>query len=328
MRTETSILLAGVGVGALMWGCDRSGADLLPQPNDKFPAVIEMGELQVLATGTAPDFTPANCNATDENGAYNCYYGQLSPTDGVTQGGATFNFKGTGGNVCVMVDPEALFWNQFIGTTDAAILWGYPDRADDDGDLDIFGGLSTYYTGSPGLEIGDFESYYTDSLGRQIAIDYVECFNESPYFAGEEAHAGRGTPEFCDINTDGREGILYTIVLETFSVPHNDGILAFGTAVVEGRCNNVTSGVQGATGVGECTMMGETMDLDGNVKACSTQLETAFCLNDANSADKVLSSFCCLNPDACGDNPPDDLCRGLDLDAFKAKYPELVDCGG
>ncbi|NOY24322.1 MAG: hypothetical protein GXP62_00470, partial [Oligoflexia bacterium] len=112
MRTEHSILLAAVGASVLMWGCDRSGADLLPQPNANFPAVIEMGELQVLASDEAPDFTPANCNATDENGAYNCYYGELSPTDGVTQGGATFNFRGTGGTVCVMVDPEALFWNQ------------------------------------------------------------------------------------------------------------------------------------------------------------------------------------------------------------------------
>lgn len=325
MRTEHRLVLL-LALGA---GCDRSGQELLPQPNDAFPAVLEIGELQVLATDSETVFDPSACNEQDENGAYNCYYGQLSPTDGVTIGGATFSFTGTGGEVCVVVDPESLFWNQFIGSSDAAYLWGYPDIDDDDGDLDLFGGLSSYYTGSPGVELGDFSGFYTDSLGREIEIDYVECFNESPYFEGEEAHAGRGAPEYCKIDTTGREGILYTVVLETFSVPRDDGILSFGTVVLDGECGS-TGGLGGAAGITECTMMGDAVEIDGSVRDCSMERELAFCLNgeEGASSKKILSRFCCQNPSACGDDPPDGFCDELEMDTFCTEYPELCGCEG
>lgn len=314
---------------ALAAGCDRSGMELLPQPNDAFPAVLEIGELQVVTPESGSLFSPGDCNEQDADGAYNCFYGQLSPTDGVTLGGATFNFKGTGGDVCVIVDPEALFWNQFISSSSSSLVWGYPDLDDDDGDLDLFGGLSSYYTGSPGLELGDFSGFYTDSLGREIEIDYVECFNESPYFEGEEAHAGRGAPEYCKIDTAGREGILYTIVLETFSVPRDDGILSFGTVVLDGACGGA-GGLSGVAGVSECTMLGEAIDIDGNVRDCSVEREYAFCLNseDGNSSERILSRFCCLNPSACGDDPPEGLCEELELDTFCTDYPDLCGCEG
>jgi len=327
MRSETALLLT-LGLASLV-ACDRSGTELLPQPNDNFPSVLEVGQLQVVSVADLSSASSSSCNQQDADGAYNCYYGDLSPTDGVTQGGATFEFKGTGGKVCVMVDPEAVFWNQFIGSEDAAIQWGYPDNNTDDGDLDLFSGLSTYYTGSPGIEIGNFKGYYTDDLGRQIAIDYVECFNESPYNVGVEAHAGRGSPEYCTIDTAGREGILYTVVLSTFSVPLDDGLLSFGSAVVDGKCSAIGGGVGGGSGIDECTLQGEALDEAGNTKECTTELEQAFCLNSTESSSAhVLTRFCCLHPDMCGpsDASTAEMCANEDLDNFCLDYPQLCDC--
>lgn len=306
-------------------GCDRSGLDLLPPQSDLAPKVVELGELQVLSGDDVPSpFTPSNCNSEDEEGRLNCYYGMVSATDGVEVGGATFGFRGTGGNVCVVVDPEAVFWNKYIGGSDSSGVWGYPAPTVNSGDLDLFGGLSSYYTGSPGVEIGDFKGFYTDSLGRQIEIDYVECYNSSPYDSTVEAHGGRGAPEYCTIDTSGREGILYTIVLETFKVPNDDGLLAFGTTVLDGSCGGGGGLVGGGGAITECSLLGESLDDAGNTLPCSVGLELAYCLNIEEAASaRVLSRFCCSFPEMCGDNPDAEICADHSTTEFCDEYPDV-----
>ncbi len=317
--------LVGLAAVSILAACDRSGLELLPAQNENVPTVVELGELRVLAADERPSvFTPSDCNQVDEDGRYNCYYGMVSATDGVEVGGATFGFRGTGGEVCVLVDPEAVFWNKYIGGADSGGVWGYPAPALNSGDLDLFGGLSSYYTGSPGVEIGDFSGFYTDSLGREVEIDYVECYNESPYDETVEAHGGRGAPEFCTINTSGREGILYTIVLETFKVPNDDGLLAFGTTVIDGPCESGGGLMGGANGPGECTMIGESIEESGATRACSAGLELAYCSNiDSPASARVLSRFCCSYPDMCGDNPPEGICEDHSKDVFCAEFPDI-----
>lgn len=316
-------MLAAAALAVGLVGCDRAADDLLPQANEAAPQIIEIGELPVLPQSATDEISATYCDS--EGDAPNCYYGQVRATDGTTVGGATFTFKGTGSPVCVVVDPESLTWNQYIGAGSSTVTWGYPDNNADDGDMDLFGGLTSYYTGSPGIEIGDFSGFYTDSLGREIEIDYVECYNESPYTGGE-AHAGRGAPEFCTINTAGREGIDYTVVLETFSVPRDDGLLAFSAAVFEGRCTNQTDSI-GLAGITECTMTGEARTESGELRECSRQLEFAYCLNTNQPSKQYLTGFCCANPGVCGDDPPDGICSEIDVGAFCDDNPSLCNCG-
>lgn len=320
------VLVLGV-VGTLLSACDRTGTNLLPPANSDYPQINEIGELKVLSSSERPStFTPDFCNV-QEDGKYNCYYGMVSATDGVTKGGATFTFRGTGGNVCVLVDPEAVFWNNYIGGGASAQAWAYPSSTANDGDLDLFGGLSSYYTGSPGIEIGDFKGYYTDSQGRRIEIDYVECYNASPYSSQREAHSGRGAPEYCTINTTGREDILYTIVLETFKVPADDGVLSFGTAVYSGSCTSSSGGFGGGGSSlpSECTMLGEAIDVSGNIIDCSVGRELAYCENTdgTGSRARVLNRFCCSFPEMCGEPTDPEICAEVDKDVFCADYPDI-----
>ncbi len=300
-----------LAVGTLS-GCDRSGLDLLPQPSVDLPSVVEIGDIQVLDPTEYGEFLDLThpyagydglgvsqtdpwgwCKTPGLNGEdYRCYYGQIGATDGVNSGGATFTFKGTDGPVCVMVDPETVFWGPSIEPTDIDLEYTYPDSYIDDGDLDLYGGLSSYYTGSPGIEIGDFTGYYTDSLGREIEIEYGACFQYGFYSVIDYAHAGRATPEYCTIDTSQRLGVEYTVVLDTFSVPLDDGALSFGVVVVEGDCSLYTPN--------ECTIAGESLvaDADGGteLRSCTDRLESAFCAKD-------MLNFCCANPEMCGDLP-------------------------
>ena len=194
---------------------------------------------------------------------------------------------GTGDDVCVVLDPETVFWNQAIAPTamQSEEPVRLPDYFDDDGDLDLFGGMSSYYTGSPGVEIGDFRGFYTDSKGELIEIQYGEC-NQIGYGGVDGAHAGRAKPEFCTIDTDQQEGVEFTIVMETWAVPLDDGVLSFGVAVMDERCPRVDTS--------ECFIRTESLDDDGNPKYCTDKLEAAQC-------DSKLGPFCCANPEMCGD---------------------------
>ena len=161
-------------------GCDRNAKELVPQPSDKFPGIIEIGELEVVdpdtlnllldkQQGTMPYITPNLDSAGQalydelypEGTPKPYYYGQLGQADVGKQGGATFTFTGTGDELCLIVDPETVFWSRSIAQ-DLELEFAYPDFYNDDGDVDLFAGMSSYYTGSPGIDIGDFTGYYTD----------------------------------------------------------------------------------------------------------------------------------------------------------------------
>ena len=124
----------------------------------------------------------------DENGNPYCYYGLLGQAPTGVKGGATFTFRGTGDRVCIVTDPETVFWNTAVASVNPDDKYSYADLEQDDGDIDLFAGLSSYYTGSPGVELGDFKGFYTDSLGNSVAIEYGECFQYGAQSGMNNAH--------------------------------------------------------------------------------------------------------------------------------------------
>lgn len=259
----------------LLAACDRSGTYLVPQQTD-VPPVLELGELDVV---TEIDWA--------STGASFATYADVGAPEPGAQSGVTFTFRGTGDKVCVVVDPEAVYWNRSVAATSPSPTYSYPDNYLDDGDLDLYVGLSANYTGSPGIELGDFEGQYTDSLGNVVTIEYNLC-ETTGYYGQTPAHAGRATVEYCTIDTEGREGIEYTVLLKTFSLPIDDSILSFATVVYEGSCRNID----------ECTLPGESgaelLDEGGNRLVGFDELEEAYCSNEMNA-------FCEAWPEMCGD---------------------------
>lgn len=284
----------GVLVLAALAGCDQSGLDLVPLPNDDFPYVVEEGLVQVITEDQLSDVSPDWCAEDPDN--LRCVYDNVGAAPAGVHGGATFTFKGTGGDVCVIVDPEAVFWNSSISPTKFDGTYGYPDNSRDDGDMDLFAGLSSYYTGSPGVELGDFKGYYTDSAGHTVEIDYVEC-TQTGSRGQDDAHAGRGAPEACTVDTSEREGVEYTVVLQTFSVPLDDAALSFAAVAVEGDCLSDLS-------VTECTLKNEALDATSGASLdWFGGLESAYCGG-------AQAQWCCENPDYCGVEPVD-YCEAL-----------------
>ena len=223
--------------------CDHDGTAYIPQPNADYPFIQDLGEFRVIseeeygADGYTPDSDAAR--AEDEEGRKGVHYGGLgAPTNLAYYGGATFQFKGTGGSVCVVMDPESVFWNQARAPDADSTKYVYQDLYEDDGDLDLNVGLTAYYTGSPGVEMGDFELLYTDGAGVDHSLAYNECHQAGYY--GDDVHPGRATVESCSINTSGKEGISYTGVIDTFMLPIDDNVTHFAVAVFDGACGNFT----------------------------------------------------------------------------------------
>jgi hypothetical protein len=306
------LFTASIAILSALTGCDRSGSELVPRPSDAFPGVIEAGELRVISTTELEELQSIGPDYCEDDGSgKRCLYGQVGATEQGKKGGATFTFTGTGTDVCIITDPETVFWNTSIALSGRKEKYAYPDNTIDDGDIDLQAGLSSYYTGSPGVELGDFAGYYTDSLGREIEISYSEC-TQTGYQGQSDAQAGRATVEYCDVATSGREGVQYTVVLSTFSVPLDDGVLSFGAVVVEGKCSSRDISPS------ECTIMGESLDEDGTTRSCTESMEAAACLQDGAN----IANFCCANPEMCGEQP-DDVCVDFDRDAFCAEEPGL-----
>ena len=266
----------------LLSGCDRSGTDLVPVPTPGIDPVLELGELPVIDSET--------WDSTGDHESLITYAAIGAPEPG-EKSGATFTFRGTGEKVCLIVDPEAVFWNTSVaemGTTEA---YAWPDNYLDDGDLDMMAGFSANYTGSPGIELGDFYGFYTDSLGNTVEIEYNLCESVDRY-GNTPAYAGRSTTEYCTIDTEGREGIEYTVLLKTFALPIDDSVLTFGTVVREGGCRNID----------ECTIPNESRDAlvesDGTVttepREGYAELESAYCNGQ-------MYTYCSENPDMCGE---------------------------
>lgn len=310
------------------FGCDRKGTDLLPS-NSNFEPVITIGALDVLSpleyaaygnSANPHDWCQGPVDQDDDgvddtNGVQRCFYGQVGMPEAGIRGGASYTFEVPTGlqavgvdrstgeteyeavtDVCIIVDPETVFWNHSVAQLERETKPLIADYFDDDGDMDLFVGMSSYYTGSPGVELGDFRGYYTDSLGRTIEIEYGECIQRGQTFG--EHHSGRAALEYCDIDVEGREGVQFTVVLGTFSVPLNDGALSFGTMVYGGRCSDIVS-----TPAEELVIRQESLEpTDGFVPtACTPELEIA-------TIGGIEQDFCCVHPGMCSDRAPEDAC--------------------
>ena len=277
---RSSILILSL---TLLSACDRSGAYLVPQPTEGLDPVLELGDLPVLTEAEWDDASSRHEVIT--------YSDIGAPLPGESSG-ATFTFRGTGDKVCIVVDPESVFWNSSVATNNPSETYSYHDNYLDDGDLDLKAGFSATYTGSPGIELGDFYGQYTDSLGNTVELVYNLCENVD-YYGDSPAYAGKANAEYCEIDTEGREGIEYTVLLKTFSLPIDDSILSFATAVYDGGCRNID----------ECTLRYESRDvwvegetINATVRDGFEELEQAYCDND-------MYNFCVANPDLCGDPP-------------------------
>ncbi len=255
--------------------CDRDGRDFWVNASNVEP-VVDLGTIETIAVQDIED------NDSELTGLPGLVYAQVGAADNPsTRSGASFQFFGTGGPVCLFLDPEAIFWNQSI--SEEGGTYTYEDRFTDDGDLDMYAGLSAYYTGSPGVQIGDFKLPYTDPLGIEHTIDFNECNRDV-------TPNGRATYERCEINTENRVGIPFTVLLRVFSHPIDDGVLNFGVAVVDGPC-------EGGFRPSECSIRNEVglgEDVDG-----FGALEDAFCGPDFND---YCESYLASNPN--DPNPP------------------------
>lgn len=291
----------------LVTGCDYSGDFLFAQP------VEGLDDIWVLTAENGDLLTPATVTTIDEIRAATIY-AEVGAPQTTAGGGVTLDFLGTGGPVCVWMDPETVTWNQAVAAQQPpdsmAAKFAYPDNVFDDGDLDMVGGRSVYYTGSPGETIGDFKVSYEDSLGHEVPIELVSCPSTFDVF-DDLATAGRGFPEFCDIPiTD--LGVSYTVLLETWAAPLDDDRLSFGVVVVHGPCTGTNSlesaafgGLGGSKLLDECLLTGESLVPEPNefgphygfdaaahrIWPESMAFETQFCL-DIAAADYQMRNYC------------------------------------
>lgn len=231
-------------------GCDYSGDFLFDGAIEGVRGIDHLGTLE-----------PANIeSAADVEGAV--IIGEIGPTGTAAKGGVTFTFEGTGDSVCIFVDPEAVFWNQSVAVRNPNTRYQYPDNPFDDGDLDLYAGFATYYTGTPatqenGGEIGDFFVRYEDSLDEEIQVALNECVITS-MLQDSGGHAGRGSPEYCTIRNT-QPGVSYVGLLETFSVPIDDRRLGYGLLLANGTCSSLLSNGQPSFGNDECLIRGEAV---------------------------------------------------------------------
>jgi hypothetical protein len=290
-------------------GCDLS-ADFL------FSGNIEGVEdvLAIEGDDGTPFITPAAITQYSDIAA-NARFAEIATSRTAQLGGASLEFLGTGGPICVWVDPELAYWNQAIGDAsgEGERQYTYPDNVFDDGDIDLTGGLSVFYTGTPGEVMGDFVVFYEDSLGNEVPVPLVECLppgdptNPATVFA-----AGRASSEYCDIPAT-RLGAAYTIAMTAWAVPLDDDRLSFGFLVAEGSCQDLVDltkaalfdgGLQGQpndTQMAECVITGESLRPedpgphigrpDDLVWEGSIDFEHAFCGATVNDADP-LDRFC------------------------------------
>ncbi|MCB9795514.1 MAG: hypothetical protein H6741_22640 [Alphaproteobacteria bacterium] len=289
-----AFLIALTSLSVLV-ACNRDGRDYVPGPVDGFPgiAILNEGEdVEVIPQEQWVDGAVRPVSAI--------YHTLGTPTSGYF-GGSTLTFMGTGGDVCVIVDPESVWWNQSVAASGANSTWAYADNYLDDGDMDLEVGLSAYYTGSPGLEMGTFEQPYEDSLGNMVTIEFNECV-----LVGSRsqvgAHAGRARPEYCTIDTSLHPDRQYTVALTTWSVPKDDYLISYAVAVFDGACddtfevganNRIPLLDPAQLGDVECALLGESRDEDGNIRAGFDDLELAFCAGEQ-------AEYCEANPGMCG----------------------------
>lgn len=242
---------------AALTACDYTGDWLFGQ---LVPGVDDVYHLYPSDGSDA--FVPVVVATIDDIDA-NVVYAEVGPAQTTAGGGVTANFLGTGGSVCVFVDPEATAWNEAVAPSpaEAARRFAYPDNVFDDGDIDLTVGQSIFYTGSPGVEIGGFVVTFNDELGHPVELSLQECTSVNLNGDAVAGGGGRGTPEYCTI-TSTLPGASYTILMKTWSTPLDDDRLAFGFLLTDGSCNDLLEAggaVTDAAALEECVIRGEAL---------------------------------------------------------------------
>ncbi len=235
-------------------GCDYTGDWLFAAGVEGVDDVYEL-----LAPDGSAEFVPVDIQVVEDIAA-NVVYAEVSASTSTAGGGVTATFRGTGNSVCVWVDPETVYWTQAVAAkpTDSSKKYDYPDNLFDDGDIDLTVGQSLFYTGSPGVEIGDFKVNYDDQLGNPITISLQECV-QTDYYGDPFGSGGRGTPEYCTINST-LPGVSYTILMRTFSTPLDDDRLSFGFLLTDGTCASlINTGDVGTPAQEECLIRQESI---------------------------------------------------------------------
>lgn len=273
-------------------GCDHTGFAFRPEVSDA-PAVSDLGQILPL---NLDDWTLSGRDAAafPDSIIYSEVGADENPGN-VT--GATAHFTGTGGNVCLVVDPEAVYWARSLATSGAG-RYKFDDDYTDDGDIDMDAGLTAFYTGSPGVEMGDFKATYSDEAGVDHEIEFNECV-QTGYGGSGDVHAGRATVEECVINTDQHAGVEYTVALRTFALPLNDSRLGFAVGAFDvgtGKCDSIYSDETHTADVDnpECLFENEgTLGAEND----RTGIEDAFCQGIS-----AVNSYCELH--VADENPP------------------------
>jgi hypothetical protein len=310
MRHASSFLL----LAALVGGCDIDQSRFVPDVIEGVPDAPDFGVVELVTY----DVETVDVDQLLADIRANTIYAEIGPTGTSLQGGATLSFTGTGGDVCVLLDPELLSWVQSVSPSNPLEDFVYPDNLFDDGDLDLRVGQSVFYTGTTGQIIGDFVIRFEDSLGvetlqNQNACIYPGSSPDFPIYFG-----GRGALETCAVEST-IPGTSYTVVMETFSLPIDDARLAFGVALIEGDClqlDQVLASRMSDFYLRECIIRGEAVKPGSVQGALATQaglagptwlgedevpswegsreFEQSFCnLGEAEAADRdKLAAFC------------------------------------
>lgn len=258
MRSAIKTTALLVASAATLGACDYTGDWLFAGFVEGIPGVYH-----IYAEDGGQYLTPIPRDSSADEIEAATMYLEIGPEPGAALGGVTFNFLGTGGPVCVFVDPETAAWNNSVAAEQDEVqrAWSYPDNPFDDGDLDVFVGLSAYYNGSPGVAMGDFRVTYSDSLGNEVPIELSECSNTNVFDDPGRFFSGRGMPELCNLSyTD--PGISYTAALSTFSTPLDDDRLGYGLLLFDGTCDTLLetmSATEGDSATLECVILGESL---------------------------------------------------------------------
>lgn len=200
---KMKIVLPLLSAAVLVVACSRPFPGVLQSGGDA-PLIVDLDATSPIVVGSASETT----------------FTVRGPSKGAGEiGGATGTFVGSTSTsgMCVILDPE----NAWDGAYD------------DDGDSELYVGLTADYTGTPGVRLGDFNGVYVDPLGVSHVLDKNLCV-QFDQFGDPGAHGGLAAAEFCTVNTT--PGSSYTVMSKTFSVPTNDDTLLNSVRVSDGPC--------------------------------------------------------------------------------------------
>lgn len=274
MTTFDLIRFGTVGAGLLaLVGCAYDSDFVFAKPSE-VEGIIDLGEIE-----------PAEVTGLQDAQAA-VIFGEVGATGSSARGGVTLSFRGTGGPVCLWMDPELIAWNTSVSTQSPISNFLWPDNPFDDGDLDMAAGLSVYYNGTPGQEVGNFQILYEDQLGNRVPIELNECVIAG-LNASSGGRSGRGTPEHCTLQAT-QPGVSYTVLLETWSTPLDDDILSYGLLVANGDCGDLVGSAPE-----ECVIQGEARPhvagagMSDTPYEGSVDFELAMCefMNDSESTE-------------------------------------------